>query len=721
MKVDTALSFLLLGAGLCLAQDHERQRTRRILGLVVVVIAGATLVEYAFQVSLGIDQLIFRDTRTPSLSAYPGRMAIATAICFVLLGLAVTFLGTKKAIALQHALVASCLAFSLVALCGYLYGVKPLYSITSFSTMALHTSAGLFAVCLAYFLACPDEGLLSIAVSDSYSGFLLRTLLPAIVVVPILIGWLRLAGQRANLYDAPFGLALMVLGTIGCLTALTLLTVRSIHRLEYERSDADQAVRESEQRFRLIADTAPALIWMSGTDKLRSYFNKPWLDFTGRSMEQELGNGWAEGVHSDDLHRCLDTYRQSFDRREKFKMEYRLRHYDGEYRWILDIGVPRINRDVSFAGYIGIGIDVTQSKEAEQALRELNRALEEQTAVLQSREELVNIFVKNVPAGVAMFDRDMRYLQVSDRWCADYSADSSQILGRSHYDVFPDIPQRWKEIHRRALEGETLRADEDRWDRDGCTTWIHWETRPWKTPSGRVGGILIFAEDITKRKQIEEALTAMSRKLLRAGEQERARIGRELHDDINQRLAMLAVDLEQLQDDPSEVRSRVQDLWKQTTEISNDVQALSHDLHSSQLEYLGVAGGMKSWCKEFGERQRMEIDCRHEVRSTVPPEVGLCLFRVLQEALHNAARHSGVKRIEVQLHEDLGEIQLTIRDLGKGFDIEAARQGGGLGLTSMQERVRLVNGTITIESKPMGGTTIRVRVPLQSKQVPATA
>jgi len=105
----------------------------------------------------------------------------------------------------------------------------------------------------------------------------------------------------------------------------------------------------------------------------------------------------------------------------------------------------------------------------------------------------------------------------------------------------------------------------------------------------------------------------------------------------------------------------------------------------------------------------MQIDCTHDVRSTLPPETGLCLFRVLQEALHNAAKHSGVKRIEVQLREESGEIHLSVRDFGKGFDVEAARRG--LGLTSMRERVRLVNGTISIDSKPMGGTTIHVRVP----------
>ena len=124
--------------------------------------------------------------------------------------------------------------------------------------------------------------------------------------------------------------------------------------------------------------------------------------------------------------------------------------------------------------------------------------------------------------------------------------------------------------------------------------------------------------DVTERKLAEQALAEMTRKLIEAQEQERARIGRELHDDINQRLAMLALELEQLQDNPSEIRSRLQELRKQTTEISNDVQALSHDLHSSKLEYLGVVGGIKSWCKEFAERQRMEIDFKSDVSSVSP-------------------------------------------------------------------------------------------------------
>jgi PAS domain S-box-containing protein len=343
---------------------------------------------------------------------------------------------------------------------------------------------------------------------------------------------------------------------------------------------AEAVVHESEKRFRLVADTAPALIWMAGTDKLCTYFNKPWLDFTGRSVDLEIGNGWAEGIHSEDLQRCMDKYTQAFDRHEEFRMEYRLRRHDGEYRWVLDIGVPRFNQERSFVGYIGIGVDVTDHKQA------------------------------------------------------------------------------------------------------------------------------------------ETVLANVSRKLIEGQEQERTRIGRELHDDIGQRLAMLAVELEQLHQDPPnlpEVRSRMGELQKQASEIAADIQSLSHELHSAGLHYLGIAGAMRGFCHEFGEKQKVEIDFKtQDLPSPLSPELSLCFFRVLQEALHNSAKHSGVRHFEVRLWGASDEIHLTIRDSGAGFELEEARKGRGLGLISMEERLKLLNGTFSIESQPQRGTTIHARVQLRS-------
>src|SRR5437667_155809 len=135
------------------------------------------------------------------------------------------------------------------------------------------------------------------------------------------------------------------------------------------RKQAEDALRESEERFRTVANAAPVMIWMSGTDKACTFFNKGWLDFTGRKLEQELGNGWANGVHREDFDRWRDIYGNSFDARQPFTMEYRLRRSDGEYRWVLESGTPRLASDGAFLGYIGSCIDITERKRGEEKFR----------------------------------------------------------------------------------------------------------------------------------------------------------------------------------------------------------------------------------------------------------------------------------------------------------------------------------------------------------------
>jgi PAS domain S-box-containing protein len=154
------------------------------------------------------------------------------------------------------------------------------------------------------------------------------------------------------------------------------ILVRGVSRDVTKRKIAEEELRESEERFRTVANAAPVMIWMSGPDKLCTFFNKGWLDFTGRSLEQELGNGWAEGVHREDIDRCLDVYQNSFNARESFTMEYRLRRSDGEYRWLLDSGTPRFASDGAFLGYIGSCIDITERKAAEVEARQLREQVE---------------------------------------------------------------------------------------------------------------------------------------------------------------------------------------------------------------------------------------------------------------------------------------------------------------------------------------------------------
>jgi PAS domain S-box-containing protein len=354
------------------------------------------------------------------------------------------------------------------------------------------------------------------------------------------------------------------------------------------RREAERAVRENEERFRLIANAAPVMIWTSGPDKLCTYFNRPWLEFTGRALQEELGNGWAEGVHPYDLEHRLETYTQAFDQREPFQMEYRLRRNDGEYRWIFDHGVPRFNADGSFAGYIGSGIDVTAHKQA------------------------------------------------------------------------------------------------------------------------------------------EETLSTVSRRLIEAHEEERIWIARELHDDFNQRIALLAVNLQALKESlpasEAQTTHHIEEICESVSHLGIDIQALSHRLHSSKLDYLGLAAACASFCRELSERQNIKIDFQSDgIPEALPNEISVCLFRVLQEALQNAIKHSGVRQFEVSLKCALDEIQLSVHDSGVGFDSEKAIAGHGLGLTSMEERLKLVDGQLTIDSEPQRGTTIQARVPLGPRMKSARA
>jgi len=374
-----------------------------------------------------------------------------------------------------------------------------------------------------------------------------------------------------------------ILGASAVMIVQSFLIVGLLWQRSRKRK-AEAVIRESEQRFRLVTNTAPVMIWMSSPDRSRSYFNKPWLDFTGRSLDAELGNGWTQSVHLEDLQSCLETYSHAFDRRESFHRQYRLRRHDGEFRWVFDTAVPRFNADGSFAGYIG-----------------------------------------------------------------------------------------------------------------SCL-------------------------DITERKRAEEALASLGGKLIAAQEQERARIARELHDDINQQLALLSVSLDELRQNPPDsiaaIDSRLERLGTHAAEISTSVQALSHRLHSSKLEYLGLVAALRGFCREFSDQHHVEVMFSHgPMPDSLPQEISLCLFRVVQAAVVNALKHSGVKSFDVHLRSSSGRVRLTVHDDGVGFDVEKVLGGRGLGLISMRERVRFVNGEIAIRSTPNSGTRIEVDVPVPADTV----
>ena len=229
-------------------------------------------------------------------------------------------------------------------------------------------------------------------------------------------------------------------------------------------------------------------------------------------------------------------------------------------------------------------------------------------------------------------------------------------------------------------------------------------------------GFIGSAVDTTDQKMAREALEKIGGKLLAAQEEERSRIARELHDDICQRLALLSMELEQANRSSNGsnrlLHPNLDEIRKHCAEIAEDVQALSHKLHSSKLEILGVAAAIKSFCREFCQQHEVSVKFSDEnVPRSLPPDTSLTLFRITQEALQNALKHSGVREFSVSLRGSTREIQLEVIDKGVGFHLEEAKEDNGLGLVSMRERAHLAHGILAIESEVHCGTKISVRVP----------
>ena len=310
-----------------------------------------------------------------------------------------------------------------------------------------------------------------------------------------------------------------------------------------------------------------------------------------------------------------------------------------------------------------------------------------------------------------------------DATITSWNAGAQRIFGYAAEEVVgqpitilipPDLWDEEMRILERLRAGERIEHYETiRVTKAGETVNVSLTISPIRDSSGKIAGFSKIARDITERKLAERDLAEMTRRSIEAQEHERARIGRELHDNISQKLALLAVELEQLQNSPAEFQNRVQELQEQVAETLSDVQSLSSKLHSARLDFLGVVAAIGSLCKELATKYEVSVEFRHDnVPMHLPKEVSLCLFRVTQEALHNALQHSGVKQFLVKVSGVSEEVQLVVRDAGVGFDVKEAKRRGGLGLFSMEERINVVRGKLSIESRSGEGTTIIASVPL---------
>ncbi|MGB2668609.1 MAG: PAS domain S-box protein [Candidatus Acidiferrum sp.] len=347
--------------------------------------------------------------------------------------------------------------------------------------------------------------------------------------------------------------------------------------------------------------------------------------------------------------------------------------------------------------------DVTGQRMAEKALR--------------NSEERFRLFMDHNPAVAWMKDEHGQYTYMSDSYLKQLGVRAEDRRGKTDFEIYPRrIAEEFAKNDQAALTlGQPIEVTEESISPDGkpCT-WLTYKF-PFQDASGQiaVGGIGI---DITERKIAREALQALTGRLIHTQEEERARIARELHDDFSQRLALLGIGLAQLWKklplDSVTERESVLEMLNGTKEFSTDLHTLSHELHSSRLEHVGLMSALNGLCKDVSEKQKIEVKFTGcELRFKLSQDAALCLFRVAQEALANVVKHSGAKAAEVELETDRSAVTLCIRDSGKGFNPVARKSNAGIGLIGMSERLRLVGGQLVVRSQPNCGTEIVAEVP----------
>jgi PAS domain S-box-containing protein len=481
---------------------------------------------------------------------------------------------------------------------------------------------------------------------------------------------------------------------IAFLTTSAVITylVSRARKLATDALSAEAAVREKASLLNLTHDS----IFVRGMDDLIAYWNRGAEELYGWTAEQAVGKVSHQLLQTVFL-TPIDEVNATLLRTGRWEGELVHTKADGAQvvvasRWALQSdsqGRPH--------AVLETNNDITAGKQAEQALRQ-------QAGLLEQAHDA--IFVLEFPRTIVYWNRGAEQLYGFSRREA-VGRPSHELLHTEHPMATPDFEA--------ALERDGEWTGElTHTTRDGRKIIVESRHVLMREADGR-RLVLETNRDITERKRAEQALEELAGRLIHAQEEERSRIGRELHDHISQTLGVLTIKIDQLRatgEITAGIGGALDELRRDTTDITEDVHRLSHRLHSSTLDYLGLVPALQKLVSEFSERHDIAITFAHaSLPAPLPSEVALCLFRVAEESLTNIAKHSKARSANIHVAGAPDGIHLSVEDAGTGFDPTALGSKAGLGFVSMQERLRVLHGTIQVDSAPSRGTRINAWVP----------
>jgi PAS domain S-box-containing protein len=495
-----------------------------------------------------------------------------------------------------------------------------------------------------------------------------------------------------------------------------------------KRKRAEEVVKQAEDRIRLIIDTIPTMAWSVRPDGAIDFINQRSLDYAGLSLEEYIEQP-TRTIHPEDLPRVMEKWLADMVSGQPSEDEMRLRRADGEYRWFLVRTVPLRDEQGNIVKWYGSNIDIEDRKRAEEALRSSER--EQRHIAAQLERERARLVEAQEVSKIGSWEADVKTLDVI------WSEQTHRIFETDPSDFHPTRPKFREFIHPedRAKVDAAFMASLDKGSActveyrivmpDGRVKIVEERWRAFHDEEGKPVRVAGTCRDITERVRAEEELRRLSGQFLRLQDEERRKIAQDLHDSTGQNLVALATMLSQLRSsapsDERKSRAIISECLGLAEQCIREVRTLSYALYPPELDESGLEGAIRDYVKGFTERSGIQVELQ------ISPSVGkiernieLALFRVVQESLTNIQRHSGSQQAKIRIDHN-SDVTMEVSDLGHGAPAgvrrgkEELRFEIGVGIQSMQERVKLVGGQLEIDSTSQG-TTVRVTVPVGGKE-----